>query len=159
MTAPASSVPAVRQWLFQQCSTAVAAFTDPTVEVYLSQEDHESSQDLVVIGGAHRRVSPVRMVGGGGLGWLDETYTVDIEIACFVAGVDAFVDVGGRDSVDTRAYKVLAAIEQQIRADPSAGGAVVVLHPAGSASQHEWDESEMGGHCQITLTVEVTATQ
>lgn len=159
MTAPASTVPVVRQWLYSTITTAVASFTDPSVEVYLSQEDHESTQDLVVIGGAHRKNTMARLVGGGGLGWLDETYTIDVDIACFVAGPDAFTDTATQDSVDTRAYKVLAAIEQALRADPSAGGNVVVLYPSGSASQHEWDESEMGGQCQITLTVEVTATQ
>lgn len=159
MTAPASSVPAVRQWLAQTCTTAVAGFTAPTVEVYLSQEDHESTEDLIVIGGAHRKGSPVRLVGGGGLGWMDETYTVDVDIACFVAGPDAFIDTASQDSVDTRAYKVLAAVETAIRTDPSAGGAVLVLHPSGSTSLHEWDDEDRGGHCQITLTVEVTATQ
>lgn len=159
MTAPASSVPVVRQWLYQQCTTAAAGFTEPTVEVYLSQEDHASTQDLIVIGGAHRRFEPNRLVGGGGVLWGDETYTVDVDIACYVAGPDAFNDTATQDSVDTRAYKILAAVETQIRLDPSAGGAVVVLHPAGSSSQHEWDEESNGGHCQITLTVQVTATQ
>lgn len=159
MTAPASSVPTVRQWLYQQATTAVASFTEPTVEVYLSQEDHQSTQDLVVIGGAHRKSDPVRFVGGGGLYWMDETYTVDIEIASFVAGAKAFTDTATQDSVDTRAYKILAALEQAFRADPSAGGAVLRLFPSGSTSTHEWDDEAMGGHCNISLTVEVTASQ
>lgn len=153
MTAPASSVVAVRAWLYSTITDAVASLTAPTVEVYLSQEDHESAQDIVVIQGAHRRVEVKRLVGGGGQFWVDETYTIDVEIACYVGGADAF------PAVDQRAYQVLALIETAVRADPSAGGNVVQINPEGSVSLHEWDEDALGGHCNITLTLTATATQ
>jgi hypothetical protein len=157
VTAPASSVPAVRQWLYTTITAAVASFTQPGVEVYLSQEDHQSTQDLVVIQGAHRRAEVKRFVGGGGPFWMDELYTIDVVIACYVAGPDAF------PAVDVRAYAVLAAIETAVRADPSAGGNVVQINPEGSASEHEWDEDGNGGvnggQCHITLTLSARATQ
>jgi hypothetical protein len=153
MTAPASSIPAVRAWLQTTITAALTTFTAPTVEVYLSQEDHQSTQDIVVIGGAHRKVETRRFVGGGGQFWVNEMYTIDVDIACFVAGPNAF------PAVDTRAYQVLAAVETAVRADPSAGGAVVQLNPEGSVSLHEWDEESYGAHCNITLTLSATATQ
>jgi hypothetical protein len=147
-----SSVPGVRTWLLQVLSAAVEPFTSPTVEVFLSQPDHETANDLVVIGAVHRQTPTVRFVGGGGPMWQDEIYTIDIEIACFLGGAAAFPDV------DLRAYQVLVACEQAIRADPSANGQVVVIHPEGSDSSHEWDEGGEGGHCNIAMIVSVCAT-
>lgn len=152
---PQSSVPGVRAYLIAQFTAATANFTDPTVEVYASQPNHETTQDIVVVGGVNRQTPTVRLVGSGGPLWQDEKYSIDVEIACYIAGNDPFPDV------DVRAFDVLVACERAIRADPSANGQVVQMNPETSTSTHEWDDSDSGtagGNCNITLTVEVHAT-
>jgi hypothetical protein len=141
MPAPVSTVPAVRAWLVAQFTAAVSGITEPAVEVYQSAEDHESTADVVIVEGAQRTLGGFEMVGGGGAGWLQESFTIGVSIECFVHGERPFPDV------DDRAYLILGLLEQAVRADPSLGGLVIVGQPAGSTSTHA--TSADGGHCDI----------
>ena len=144
MVAPVSTVPAVRAYLVAQFTAATAYILEPPVEVYQSVEDHLGEADLVIVEGAARTLGGFEMVGGGGAGWLMESYTVSVSIECHVHGERPY------PGVDDRAYLILGLLEQAVRADPSLGGLVIEGRPAGSTSTHQTDAE--GGNCVIAAS-------
>lgn len=152
MSIPVSTVPAVRQYLLTQIQAQIGIYTAPIVEVYLSDADHESAADLVIIGGAHRALEPFAMVGSGGPHWLRETYHLEVSIECAQFGVDSTFS-----TVDSRAYQLLGMVETVVRTDPSLGGLVLVARPAESTSEHAWGDEHQGPQCLIKAQIYVSA--
>lgn len=154
MTVPVSTVPAVRNYLVTAINNRVAAagIASPTVEVYVSGLDHETAEDVIVIGGARREVKPGAIVGGGGQHWKFEDYHIEVTIDCFAGGTDF-------SSVDARAFQLLSLVETAVRVDPSMGGLVLVSYPASSDSLHMWDDSHKGARTMITAQIYVCTEQ
>jgi hypothetical protein len=76
MTIPNSTAPAVRQWLFDQCTAGLAPDPDnvrASLLVCFDQPGPNEPDDIVAIGRVHRQLSVGAMIGGGGAGWLDES--------------------------------------------------------------------------------------
>lgn len=156
-TIPVSTAPAVRTYLFNAVTTAVAAraYADPGVQVSLGElSDPEDYSDIIVIGKTVIRTPNVhRMVGSGGPHWLREDYTVSIHITCADMHSPDFV------AVDARGYELLALVETVVRADPGLGGLVIVAKPGPSHAESEYDSNHSGAICLIESAINIHAEQ
>jgi hypothetical protein len=150
MTIPASTAPAVRQWLFDQCSAGLTP--DPlnpraSLIVCFDQPGPNEPDDIVAIGRVRRHLEVAGMIGGGGAGWLHEHYTVDIVIDVFRssdAGQDAY----------SRAMTLANAVVAIQRTDLTLGGNVIRSVPKGDNAEVEWDSDHGGKHATVTVEIE-----
>lgn len=150
---PSSSAPAARLWLFGQLSIALTP--DPlsktsSLLVCFDQPGPNQPDDIVSVGKVNRRLGVNSMVGGGGAGWLEENYTVDIVIDVYRGGDSA-------QAAYTRATDLVAGAIAVVRADPSLGGSVLIAKPTSDLTEVEWDEEHGGQHA--TATLEITCYQ
>jgi len=85
---PTSSAPAARLWLFTQLSAQITpdpSNPDARLIVVYDEPGPDQPEDIVSVGAVHRTVKAKRLVGGGGPGWLDESYTVEITVDVYRA--------------------------------------------------------------------------
>ena len=150
---PASSAPAARAWLFAQITAALTPDPlSPTSSLLVCYDDPGPNQpdDIVSIGKVQRTLSTNSMVGSGGAGYLEERYTVEIEIDVFRGGDSAQVAY-------TRAAHLADGVVAVVRSDLSLGGAVVSARPVSDVTEVAWDDEHRGQHA--TCTVDVTCYQ
>lgn len=152
---PVSSIPQVRVYLINaiNAQVATAGITEPGVEVYDTEPDHETTQDTIAVCGAHRTVGPMAMVGSGAQFWREEHYTLEVQIDTFAAGANSAME-----AAVSRAYQLLGLVEVAVRQDPSLGGLAIQAAPGDDQSHPSWDDAHIGGRCMITAQIHVTAT-
>jgi len=143
MTIPASTVPLAKLYLFNQITTLV---NDAAVLVSYDQPGPNQPDDIIMIGAVDRQVVPYQMVGSGGAGWLDETYTIAVSVEVYRGGDDA------RTAFE-RACVLADTVVAAVRGDPSLGGAVVVAHPAQVRYAPAWEEKHLGRIVEVVVDV------
>jgi hypothetical protein len=150
MTIPNSTAPAVRQWLFDQCTAGLAPDPDnvrASLLVCFDQPGPNEPDDIVAIGRVHRQLSVGAMIGGGGAGWLDESYTVEIVI-------DVFRSNDSGQVAYSRAMDLAGAVIAIVRTDLTLGGHVIKSVPKGDTAEVEWDTDHAGKHATVTVEIE-----
>ncbi|WP_223279358.1 hypothetical protein [Streptomyces sp. SDr-06] len=140
----------MRKYLFDQLTANLAP--DPNVMtarllVCYDEPGPDQPDDIVSVGKVHRTVSVNSMVGGGGAGWLEERYTVEIEIDVFRGNDDP-------QYVYQRASDLADATIAVVRSDPSLGGLVLTSRPQTAAHEVTWDDKHMGRHGTVAIEVE-----
>ncbi|MEW2518131.1 hypothetical protein [Actinacidiphila alni] len=153
MTIPASTAPAARRYLLDQFTAQLQPDADAKRSSLLVCYDipgPNQPDDIVAVGKVTRQIDVNSLVGGGGAGWLDERYTVEITIDVYRGG----------DSAQA-AYERGAALLDQVcaivRTDPTLGGAVLTAHPVTSESDGDWDEEHKGFQSITTVPIECYA--
>jgi hypothetical protein len=132
--APSSTVPAVKAYLFNALKVRTELATlIAQGEALVSYDDPGpfQPQDIVAVTNVTRSVKPLQMVGGGGAGWLDESYTVDVVVDVFRGGDDP-------QTVFERACLLVDVVVDVVRQDPSLGGLVIQANPEASDYVSEW---------------------
>lgn len=150
MTIPSSTAPAVRQWLYDQCAAGLAP--DPnnvraSLLVCFDAPGPNEPDDIVAIGQVRRRLKPGAMIGGGGAGFLDETYTVEIVI-------DVFRAADSGQTAYQRAMDLANAVVAIVRTDLTMGGNVIKSVPTGDSAEVEWDSEHGGKRACVTVEIE-----
>jgi hypothetical protein len=150
VTIPNSTAPAVRQWLFDQCTKLLAP--DPlnahaSLLVCFDAPGPNEPDDIVAVGKVRRTLAPGAMVGGGGAGWLDETYTVEIVIDVFRASDSGQVAY-------SRAMDLANSVIAIVRSDLSLGGNVVRAQPKGDDAEVNWDPEHGGKLATVIVEIE-----
>jgi hypothetical protein len=150
MTIPSSTSPAVRAYLFTQLTAQLqpdANVTTASLLVCYDEPGPNQPDDIVSIGKVQRQIGVNSLVGGGGAGWLDERYTVEIEIDVYRGNDDP-------QYVYQRASDLADAAIAVIRTDPTLGGNVLTARPHTSNHEVTWDDQHMGRHATVTIEVE-----
>lgn len=147
MTIPVSTAPAAKVFLVAAITAQIA---DPDVSVLYDSPGPFVEKDVIAVGRVMRDMRISHMVGSGGTGWIDEDYSIEIQVAVFRGGDDAA-------AVDARAWQLIAAVETTIRNDPSLGGLVIVAHPARSATDGTWENSHKGRLVDASIEVRIQA--
>lgn len=144
MTAPVSTVPGVKAYLY----TTIKARAEMAEPVLVSYDEPGPNQpdDIVVIGDVVRTVEVVQMVGSGGAGWLDERYSITVLVESFISDDKAQV-------VFERAAALADVVVDVVRLDPSLGGRVIESAPSMSEQVGGWDEEHGGRLSSLTVTV------
>lgn len=156
MSIPASTVPAVVDWLVTNIAahpTVAAAPTDgsqPVLVVYGPPGTYQPDDIIAVAFPVQGTFTALAMVGSGGAGWLREDYDVAVEISCFRGGDDA-------KSVFARAGQLAYAVADTVRSDPSIGDAVVQAMPAGFTWEQSWDPDHKGREVRVVVQISVTS--
>lgn len=147
---PGTTAVAVRRYLFDTLTATLAP--DPlskTSDLLVCYDEPGPYQpdDIVSVGKVERTINTNSMVGGGGAGWLEESYTVDVDIEVFRGGDDP-------QGVFTRTSDLIDQIAAVAREDPSLGERVLVCKPTASTCEVEWDEEHKGrlGNGSITFS-------
>lgn len=150
MSIPASTAPAVRQWLYDQCTALLPldqTDTHASLLVCFDQPGPNDPEDIVAIGGVRRQLKVAAMIGGGGAGWLDEHYTVSVVIDVFRGGDSGQVAY-------LRAMDLANAVISIVRTDLTLGGHVIKAVPTGDDAEVEWDSEHGGKHACVTVEIE-----
>jgi hypothetical protein len=87
------------------------------------------------------------MIGGGGAGWLDETYSVEIVIDVFRAADSGQVAY-------QRAMDIANGVIALVRTDITLGGHVIKSQPKSDDAEVEWDADHAGKRATVTLEIE-----
>lgn len=150
MTIPGTTAPAVRAYLRTQLDAQLQPDPDnktASLLVCFDTPGPNQPDDIVAVGRIARQIAVNSLVGGGGAGWLQETYTVTVSVDVFRAGDD-----------DQTAYLRCASLVDDIcaavRNDPSLGGLVLTARPLNDATSVEWDEQHMGMHATCDLDIQ-----
>lgn len=150
MSIPSSSAPAVRQWLFDQMTAALTPDPNsPTSMLLVCFDEPGPNQpdDIVYVGKVTRHISVNSLVGGGGAGWLEERYSVDVDIDVYRGGDDP-------QTVYKRCSDLADAVVAIGRTDPSMGGNVLVGKPVTSDHDVTWDDAHTGRRGTATVVFE-----
>lgn len=145
MTAPASTIPEVKAYLVELITTAV---NDPTVLVCYDDPGPNQPDDIIAVRDVEQTLAPFELVGGGGPGWLYETYKVEIVVDVYRGGDFPRL-------VFERACALVAIIENAIRADPSLASRVVTARPAGTHYASSWEDDGKGRTCAANMQIEI----
>lgn len=150
MTIPASTAGAARSYLFQSLTAQLAPdMLNKSASLLVCYDDPGPHQpdDIVSVGKVERHISVSSLVGGGGAGWLSESYTIEINIEVYRGGDDP-------QAVYDRAASLCDAVVAIVRADPSLGGLVLQARPISSSHSVTWVEESMGRLASTTLEIE-----
>ena len=151
MTIPVSTVPAVKAYLVTQLTATLTAATGKQLGVFYDEPGPFQPDDVVSVGDVTSFVSaPGAMVGGGGAGWIEERYTLEVVIDVFRGGDQA-------QTAYERAWALLAGVCSLVRTDPSLGSRVVEARPGQVTTTSEWDADHKGRHVRLSLGVDVGA--
>jgi hypothetical protein len=140
----------VRQYLYDSLTAQLTP--DPTATassllVCFDQPGPGQPDDIVSIGKTHNQIGVMALVGGGGTGWLDERYTVEVTVDVFRGGDDA-------QAAYARASALCDAVVAAVRTDPSLGGRVLVAKPKSIELEVEEESSHMGRRAIGTIEIE-----
>lgn len=125
MAIPQSTVKAVRMQLYNTLKTALGT---QNIVVCLDGPEVNLPDDIVSVGAVHRQAVPgVQLVGGGGAGWVDEHFSIEVTIEVFRGGDQAQVCF-------ERAEDLIYQVESAVRTDPQMGGLVIQANPHESTS-------------------------
>lgn len=150
---PVSTAPAVRDWLFDQCTATLTPDPlDKTARLIVVYDAPGTDQpeDIVVIGEVSTEYNTNSLVGSGGAGWLEERYRVTVDVVIFRGGDSA-------RAVAARAHLLAGQIMNITRSDPSLGGNVLIGRPA--ASTYTPDVSDDHTARLGTLSLQIEAYQ
>ncbi|MEW2302573.1 hypothetical protein AB0958_21815 [Streptomyces sp. NPDC006655] len=150
MSIPQSTAPAVRQWLYDQCTAGLApdpVNTRASLLVVFDAPGPNEPDDIVAIGRVRRQLQAGAMVGGGGPGFLDEHYTVEIV-------VDVFRGSDSGQVAYTRAMDLANSVIAIVRTDLTLGGNVIKSQPKGDDAEVEWDSEHGGKRACVTVEIE-----
>lgn len=155
MTAPKSTVPAVRAWLTGQFTTVCAGIVgDPVtraVQVFTCVQNRDTDDDLVIVGTTSRsQITPLVMMGGFPPGSLSEEAQITCQIVVFGTGPDTPADVADR------AWSVQQQLAAVVWADPTLGGHAIRAALGDIEDQSAEDEDD-NLVCQLSFTVTYTA--
>jgi hypothetical protein len=150
MTIPVSTAPAVRAWLLAQATATLTA--DPLsaasqLLVCLDDPGTYQPDDIVKIGDVTNAFKVNSLVGSGGDGWLEERYSVDVDVEVFRGNDDP-------QAVSERAYLLAAGVIACVRADPSLGGNVLVAEPTSADYTGTVSDDHAGRIGSLTLKIE-----
>lgn len=150
MTIPGSSAPAARRYLFTQLTAQLTP--DPlsassSLLVVYDEPSTAQPDDIVAVGKVNRQISVASMIGGGGAGWLDEHYSVEIQVDVFRGGDDS-------QAAYERCALLVDSVIAVVRSDPSLGGAVSLARPTQDMTEVAWDDQHLGRHATATLEIE-----
>jgi hypothetical protein len=150
MTIPSSSAPAARRYLFDQLTSVLTP--DPlsphsSLIVVYDEPTTDEPDDIVAVGRVNRTLSAAAFVGNGGGGWLDESYSVEIQVDVFRGGDDA-------QAAYERAALLSDAVIAAVRADPSLGGVVSKAQPTLHETETSWDSQHMGRQATSTISIQ-----
>jgi hypothetical protein len=150
MTIPSSTAPAVRQWLYDQCTAGLTP--DPnnvraSLLVVFDSPGPNEPDDIVAIGRVRRQLKVGAMIGGGGAGFLDESYTVEVV-------VDVFRGSDSGQVAYSRAMTLANAVIAIVRTDLTLGGNVIRSVPKGDDAEVEWDTEHGGKRACVTVEIE-----
>lgn len=137
---PSSTAPAVRTWLFDQCTATLTPDPDnKTAQLLVCYDEPGPNQpdDIVSIGGVVREIGINSLVGGGGAGWLEEKYRITIDIEVYRGGDNA-------KAAFDRASFLADQVISIFRSSVDAGGLVLICKPISSTCDVEWDEQHLG---------------
>lgn len=156
MSAPASTVPAVKRYLADQIQDTLNSIPvpagNPAPIVFYDVPGQYRPNDMVAVGHTYQRVvRPMAMVGSGGTGWLQEEYELEIVTDVFRAGESLQVEAY------ERAYQLNDVVEQVVRDDPSLGGLVIVAMPHFSFDGSEWEKDHKGYLVTIVNRLQILA--
>lgn len=143
VTIPASTVPAAKLYLHSHITTLI---NDTSVLVSYDPPGPFQPDDIVMVGAVDRQVGPYQMVGSGGAGWLDETYSIEVVVSVYRGGDDA------RTAFE-RACALADQVVFVVRTDPSLGGAVVVAHPEQSRYEPTFEDEHKGRLVTVTIPI------
>jgi hypothetical protein len=150
MTIPTSSAPGVRQYLYDSFTAQLTP--DPnsiTSSLLVCFDDPGPGQpdDIVSVGKTHSNIGVMALVGGGGAGWLDERYIVEITVDVYRGGDNA-------QGAYVRCSALCDALIAVVRTDPSLGGRVIEARPHSVAIDVEEEASHMGRRATGLVEIE-----
>jgi hypothetical protein len=102
--------------------------------------------DIISVGDVMRTIDTFQMVGSGGAGWLDESFTVMVTVSVYRGGDNA-------QAVFERACVLAAAVEAAVRNDPTLGGAVTQAHPSVAEYMASWEAEHKGRVAEIIMHI------
>lgn len=150
---PDSSIPAAKQYLFDQL---LALFPQESgIGVYMDEPptDPPPQDDVVMVGDIEQAWEPWELVGSGGEGWLFEKYSIDVTVSVYRGG-----DVPRE--VLTQAASLVKQVCQVVRVDPSLGGNVLQAYPASANYKSGWsDEGASGRITEVEMKIAIEAPQ
>lgn len=130
---PVSTVPAAIAAIAAAIQAQIAAAADTTTELFVGTPAQARPNTMIVVATDVRRVpEKAATVGSGGRNWIEEKYTVVVEVTVAKA-VQAPTPVTGPLSVVDRAWQLVAYVESAVRSDPSLAGTVLEAYPARSS--------------------------
>lgn len=151
MTIPVSTVPAVKAYLVTQLRATLTAVAGEQLLVVYDQPGTYHPGDVVIVGDVTAYASqPGAMVGGGGAGWIEEQYSLEVVVEVFRGGDYA-------QTAYERAWTLASAIAAVIRTDPSLGQRAIESRPGAMSTTSTWDDERLGRVVHLTLAVDVAA--
>lgn len=148
-----STAPAVKAWLFGLLQTSLTGVAGEGLLVVWNTPGKYLPGDVVSVGDVLNRVTDrAAFLGGGGAGYLDETYSLEVVVDVYRGGDNA-------RAAEARGWDLLGQVEQLVRADLTAGGTpgVFALRPGAAEARGEWEDDHSGHHVRLTLAVDVGA--
>lgn len=153
MPIPASSAPRARTWLHDALTAQLAPDSvnkSSSLLVCYDGPGPNLPDDIVAVGKITRHIDVSSFVGGGGAGWLNESYTVEVSVDVYRGGDED-------QAAYLRCSALVDAVIAVVRTDLTLGGAVVTARPITDVTEVAWDEAHMGRHA--TSTVEIQCVQ
>jgi hypothetical protein len=150
MTIPTSSAPVVRQWFYDTLTAQLTpdpVSTTSSLLVCFDSPGPGQPDDIVSVGKTTNQIGVMALVGGGGAGWLDERYTVEITVEVYRGGDDA-------QAAYSRASALCDAVIAAVRTDPSLGGRVIEARPHSVSIDVEDEDTHMGRRATGLLEIE-----
>jgi hypothetical protein len=140
MTIPVSTTTAVRAYLFQALTAAMTPdMFDKSASLLVCYDEPgpDQPEDIVTVGKVARQLGVSSLVGSGGAGWLDEQYTVEIQVEVYRGGDDP-------QAAYARCADLVDVAISVVRSDPTLGGAVIVARPISHTQEVMWDDAHSG---------------
>jgi hypothetical protein len=153
MTVPVSTVPAAKTWLIGQLQTALTEDPTATMTVQYGPFAYADNNpdDMVWLGDADRQAEPWTLTGGLTIPLsMKETYDLTVNVSCYRGGDQS-------QTVEDRAWALIAEIETVVRTDPTFGGLLISSYPSQAVATVGWDEKFSGVLCSIPLTISCLA--
>lgn len=152
MTIPVPTGPVVKAALVALVASVVDEdFTtgDPQVGVWYTDAGANFPDDNIMVGKISQTMKPMRMVGGGGALWMNESYAVEVDISAHRGGDNA-------QKAEERVFALAGLVGNAVRSDPSLGGLVLVSWPASLDVESEWIDDPGGFQATGSLRIEIT---
>lgn len=154
MTIPASSIPAALEALVSVITSQ--AQSDPEfsqILITLGKPGPTGSTDVIYItGDHHREVVPLGLIGNYGQGALYESYTLPVAVFTF-ANVAPELQAS---TVLTRAYQLVAFVEDAVRSNPTLNGIVEEAVPINTeGGEIEAVADPTGLTCTVVVNIQI----
>lgn len=146
MTIPISSVPAARSWLVTTLQASLTAESGSGLYVGSAPPGTNIPNDGVVVGRVDRSIDISSLVGGAGKGFLNEAYSIAVEIEVLRGGDNP-------DLAFDRATALADGVISAVRTDPTMGGSVLWAKPTASTCEVDWSDDHMGRLASATVQI------